>query len=307
MCPLDDRLEIYTVSETFMVQTPDTIDPKRTNPKAPWVNAKTHDVGSACAYVARTFIMASKMLEQLGHQRVEEARRGPLRTMHTIKETLLQCWQASKAYSSAEAAEEAAVQESGFKLAPGARALARFPVVPDLDAKITAFLIPARRCVTEICQLAGHFFTMKQAHTNAEYLLNKELIPLLGDDKLLVRFVADYVPFTKAVLDLRNGQEHSATGARRLIVRNFRHMPDGSLARPDWHLEGDNPSDIKSHMAAILENLTTFAEGMFVGCFHQTKPAFPPFIVESVSTPDPNCPVRYRLAIDASALPIPPG
>jgi len=60
MYSLDDRLEIYTASETFMVQTPETIDPAHTNPNAPWINAKTHDVGSASPYVARTFIMASE-------------------------------------------------------------------------------------------------------------------------------------------------------------------------------------------------------------------------------------------------------
>lgn len=307
MCSLGDRLEIYTASETFMVQTPETIDPNRTNPNAPWVNAKTHDVGSASPYVARTFIMASDMLNHRGHPSSEEDRIGALRTMHTIKETLLQCANAVSTFSRARVAEEAAVAQSGFKRDPGGRALARFPVVPELDAKVTAFLIPARRCVTEICQLTGHFFVLKQVHSNLEYLLSKELIPQLGNDNPLVQFGASYVSFTGSILDMRNGQEHSATmRGRRLAIFNFSHRPDGSLARPAWKLDGDDASDIEADMTVILENLLTLAEGMFVACFDQTKPSFPPFVVEAVNAPDPNRPVRYRLGFDASRLPTAP-
>jgi hypothetical protein len=176
-----------------------------------------------------------------------------------------------------------------------------------LDAKVTAFLIPARRCVTEICQLAGHFFVLKQAHSNLEHLLDKELSPQLGSDNPLVHFVAGYVPLTGSVLDMRNGQEHSATmRGRRLTICNFGHRPDGSLARPTWKLDGDDPSDIEADMAVILENLLTLAEGMFVACFDQTKPAFPPFVVETIGAPDPSRPVRYRLGFDASKLPTSP-
>jgi len=120
--------------------------------------------------------------------------------MHAIKETLLQCASAMSSYSSACAAEEAAVEKSGFKRDPAGRALARFPVIPELDAKVTAFLIPARRCVTEICQLAGYFFELKQLHSNAEHLLVKELVPQLGKDNPLVRFVESYLPLTAATM-----------------------------------------------------------------------------------------------------------
>jgi hypothetical protein len=305
MCSLDDRLEIYTASETFMVQTPETIDPDRTNPNAPWVNAKTHDVGSASPYVARTFIMASDMLNHRGHPPVEEDCLGALRTMHVIKETLLQCANALSTFSTAQAAEEVAVEESGFRRDPAGRALARFPVVPALDAKVTAFLIPARRCVTEICRLTGHFFALKQAHSNLAHLLDKELIPRLSSDNPLVRFVVGHVSLTGAVLAMRNGQEHSATmHGRRLTICNFSHRPDGSLARPTWKLDGDDPSYIEADMAVILEDLLILSEGMFVACFDQTKPAFPPFVIEAIEAPDPRRPVRYRLCYDASRLPM---
>ena len=307
MCPLGDHVEIFTASETFMVQTPETIDPDRTNPNAPWVNAKTHDVGAASPYVARTFIMASDMLNLKGHPHTEEGLLGALRTMHAIKETLLQCESAMNTFAKAQTAEEAALEESGFKRDPAGRALARFPVVADLDAKITAFLIPARRCITEICLLAGHFFVFMQTHSNVEHLLNKELIPQLGSDNPLVRFVTGYVPFTSSVLDMRNGQEHTATTRRRsLVIRNFNQRPDGSLAGPSWNLDGDDPSDIKGDMVVILENLLAFAEGVFVACFDQTKPAFPPMVVSLIDAPDLNRPVRYRLGFDVSKLPVVP-
>lgn len=305
MCNLGDRLEIYTASETFMLQTPETIDPKRTNPNAPWVNAKTHDVGSSCPYVARTFLMASDMLNHKGHPSQEEARLGALQTMHTIKETLLQCANAKNIFSAAQAAETDAVTRTGFKRDPAGRALERFPVVPELDAKVTVFLIPARRCVTEICRLAGHFFVLKQAHSNLEHLLDKELVPQLGNDNPLVQFGVAHVPVTGWILDMRNGQEHTATmRGSRLTICNFSHRPDGSLAPPSWKLEGKDASDIESDMTVILENLLTLAEGMFVACFDQTKPTFPPLIVESIDAPEPNRPMRYRVGFDTSKLPV---
>jgi hypothetical protein len=306
MCSLDDRLELYTETETFMVQSPETIDPGRTNAHAPWVNVRTHSVGSASPYVARTVLMANEMLNQAAHPPSEDARRGALRSMHTIKETLLQCASAAMAISTAIASEEAAVRDSGFKLEPGGRALARFPLVHELEAKITAFLIPARRCITEVCQLPGHFMEVTKPHSDVGHLLNKELKPRFGEASQLVRFVADCAPFAARVVDLRNGQEHTATTrGRPLTIRNFHHLPDGSIARPAWMLEGDEPSDIEGEVNGILEDLLAFAEVMFVSCLDQTKPVFPPLILELIDPLDPRQPVRFRLGIDASKLGLP--
>jgi hypothetical protein len=118
MCSTPDHLEIYTPDETFKVQTPEGIDPTRTNPNAMWVNAKTHDVGSSSPFVARSFIMASEMLRHPNP--IAEAEREPLlMRMHRIKELLLQCQAANETYQRALAMEVAALDASGYKLTAG--------------------------------------------------------------------------------------------------------------------------------------------------------------------------------------------
>jgi hypothetical protein len=129
MCTTPSHLEIYTPDETFKVQTPEGIDPARTNPNAMWVNAKTHDVGSSSPFVARSFIMASEMLRQPNP--VARAEREPLlMRMHRIKELLLQCQAANETYQRALEVEVTALNASGYKLTVGGRALEKFPVVP---------------------------------------------------------------------------------------------------------------------------------------------------------------------------------
>lgn len=154
ICEVPSRhLEIYTPHETFLMQTPDGIDPDRTNPNAMWVNAKTHDVGSASPIVASTFITAFEMLPRAG-QLDKSARDDVLSLMYAIKETLLQCAHAKDAQQT----ELLKFQAKRLPQGTQAQAHAYFPVIHNLDGLVTAFLIAARRAVTEICQIPGHFF-----------------------------------------------------------------------------------------------------------------------------------------------------
>lgn len=302
MCSLPQHLEIYTPHETFKCQTPETIDPGRTNPHAMWVNAKTHDVGSASPFVARTFIMASEVLKLAQLSRKEE--RDPLLVrMHSIKELLLQCVQAKDIYQSAITAERDAMQASGYKLAAGGRALEKFPVVSDLEAKVTAFLIAARRTITEICQIPGHIWTLGQQHSSLEHLINKELTPLLGSNHRLIVFLGGSIDGTRRIIELRNGQEHGpTTKGKKLVLSNFQMMPTNQIRSPVWFLEGEEPEDIAAHMNAIPDFLLNLAEAMFVGCVDAILTEWPPFRFVGIDPVDPECPVRYQLTIDASRM-----
>lgn len=299
MCSLKDHLEIYTPHETFKLQTPETIDPERTNPDAMWVNAKTHDVGSSSPFVARTLIMASEMLRK-NHRDQSEAL---LMRMHTIKELLLQCSSASKTYLDAFELESKELEASGYKTTANGQALVKFPVLPDLEAKCTAFLIAARRTIAETCQIPAHFWTLKRTHTSVEHLINNELLSLLGKDHRLVTHLQTYISPTKRLINLRNGQEHATTTkSPPLHVRNFETMPTNQIRSPVWFLEGEEPEDIASTIQAVPDFLLHFVETMFIGCMDATLTKWPPMYFEMIDPIDPECPIRYRLEIDVGQL-----
>lgn len=302
LCGVKDFMEIYTAHETFKVQTPENVDPGRTNQNAPWVRVKTHDVGSGSPFVARTFITAHKMLKQSGA--LDEKRTAAaLSLMHDLKETLLQCSTASEVFCSAVDEAMAAVDASGFRRIKGMNSLEVFPTVHDINGKVTAFLISARRVITEICQIPPIFWKQGRPHSALEPLLEKELGPRLESDHLLVRFLQGFVPGTKRIVDLRNGQEHSlTTRGPRLELRNFEHVPNGQIRAPVWYLEGEEPQDICAPMRAIPMFLLDLAEGMFVGALAANLPKWPPFFVHEVEEPALSCPIRYQLMIDTSGF-----
>lgn len=302
MCPLTGFMEIYTPTETFKLQTPESIDPERTNPNAPWVNVKTHDVGSTSPYVARTLITASRLLHPLGNHD-EQRHSAVLELMHGIKETLLQCAAASDAFCRSVEEAASALDSSGYKKAAGANALEVFPVVQDLNGKSTAFLISARRLITEVCRIPALFLPMERSHSSLEHLLEKDLYRRLGEEHGLVKFLEPFIPGTKRLIELRNGQEHATTTkGRALEVHNFEHVPSGQVRHPVWFLQGDEPEDIYTTMKSVPDFLVNLAEGMFVGALHETLPKWPPFFISPIDEPDPQCPVRYHMDIDISAL-----
>jgi hypothetical protein len=302
MCGLPGYMEIYTPHETFKIQTPESIDPNRTNPNAMWVNAKTHDVGCASPFIARTFVMASEVLRFCSYLPQPERDALMLR-MHTIKETLLQCTTADNNYRDALAIEDSAIEASEFRLAPGSQSLEYFPVISDIEAKVTAFLVPARRVITEVCQIPGHFWKLSKQHSSLEHLLKKDMASILGSDHRLVEHLASFEEGVKRIIEFRNGQEHASTTTAKLHVKNYEMMATNQIRQPVWFLDGEEPDDIAAHMHAISEFLMRFAELTFVGCVDATLPEWPPMAFEAIDPVDPECPTRYRLTIDPSRLP----
>jgi hypothetical protein len=62
-CPCDDFLEIYKKDVTFRLETPETIDPARTNPNAPMVAAVSDRIGCADPVIARVLLQGRDIIE----------------------------------------------------------------------------------------------------------------------------------------------------------------------------------------------------------------------------------------------------
>ncbi len=63
MCSCDEFLEIYKEDVTFRIRTPESIDPKRTNPNAPFVAAVADTVGSSSPAVARVLLQGRDIVQ----------------------------------------------------------------------------------------------------------------------------------------------------------------------------------------------------------------------------------------------------
>jgi len=302
MVGLKEYMEIYTEHETFRFQTPESIDPERTNPNAMFVQMKVADVGTSSPCVAKTIVMAHDMLSNNAviHGASLEAL---MLQVHGIKETLLQCSRAAETYKAEFEAEVDKVKEADGKLVSSGRMLAYFPVVQDIEGKLTAFLIPARRAITEICKVPESFWTLKRQHSDPAHLVEKELEPLLGANHRMVEWLKTRLRLIKIIIDFRNGQEHATTtkGAK-LIVKNFELSPTNQISAPSWGLEGGDLTDIKDDLVGLLDFLTGFAEVMLVACIDANLPNFPPMKMLRIEKPDPACPIGYLLRIDEAKL-----
>ena len=61
MCSCDGFLEVYKQDVTYRIQTPETIDPDRTNPHTRFVAAVADRVGSSNPIVARVLLQGLGM------------------------------------------------------------------------------------------------------------------------------------------------------------------------------------------------------------------------------------------------------
>lgn len=269
-----------------------------------FVNVKIADVGSSSPIVARTIITAHDMLRDRTVLHDDARIEAALQLMHRIKNSLLHCEQATNALIESVRAQCESFEQT--EQTANSRTYANFPVVPDLDAKVTAFLIPARRVITDVCQIPKHFWTLGGTHNSLEHLLDKEISPLLGEEHRMMQWFRKMVPVIARIVDLRNGQEHAGTTkGRPLVTKNFEMLPTNEVHVPVWYLEGEEPNSIADEMRGMVNMLLHFAETMLVACIDANLPTFPPMVLQLVEKPDPVCPIAYALIIDASRFAFP--
>src|ERR1700722_15399021 len=62
MLSTGELLEIFKVDKTFRIETPETIDPERTNPNAPFAVRTVQNVGTSNRIVARVLLQGDQLL-----------------------------------------------------------------------------------------------------------------------------------------------------------------------------------------------------------------------------------------------------
>lgn len=305
MCDCGEYLEIYKRDTTFRLQSPESIDPERTNPNAPFVAVVSARVGSANPIVARVLLQGVDLLQSAAIAgKINQA--AVTTALHAIKEALVACDTAARAVGESVDSIVVKVKAGGVVRDPRGNALSNLPQVPDLDAHVTAFLIHAKRAIQQMSALPRFFLPLKGADTDLDHLGNR-LAKHLGADAPLTTFVRGYAPAARFLIELRNAQEHPKS--KQCIVRNVHISPNGAIGVPVWHVTGGSPSEIAEDMKDAIAMLLEFTEWLLIDLIMGAVDKRWPYII--VETPDdrldPDKPVKYRLSFNlpAPAAPLP--
>ena len=303
MCSLGTHLEIYKRDKTFHVRTPESVDTEETNPNAPWVTSAVADVGSSSLSVARVLLQSRDMLESaLLSGEVDKP--AVILALHSCKESLVACEQLAETVVGRIEEIVASITNSGIPRDNQGRGLNPFPQVASLDLDCGMFLVHANRAIKTICEMPLLFFPLSRRDSNFEYRARR-LRAEVGEAQALADFVEANTEGVKYLIGLRNFHEHP--GTTRTIIRNFHVLPEGSVAPPYWHLEGEESSEsyaIAVSLPAAVNFLRDMAEAMFIHLLMARVQPNLPFFVEEVpeGSVDPALPIRYRLSIDFARL-----
>jgi hypothetical protein len=300
MCPCGEFLEVYKEDMTFRVKTPESIDPGRTNPNAPFVAGVSDTVGSASPAVARVLLQGRDILETaILKKPIDKA--DVVQVLHACKEALVVCEKVAARVASQVDTIIEDIQASGVKRDSRGRALNPFPQVSDLEAEATAFLIHAKRSIQAICRLPSMFVPVPRKDNNFD-ALGKTLATAIGAQAPVTEFVLANAPRVRYLILLRNCQEHP--DAKRTVIDNLAVMPDGTISVPMWYVSDETPQPIREEMPAAVEFLVRMAEAMLIHLVMHTVDGRFPFIIQEFDAAqvNPKMPIKYRLSIDVSKL-----
>ena len=304
MCSCDEFLEVYKEDMTFHVKGPESVDPGRTNPNAPFVAAVADKIGSSSPVVARVLLQGQDIIQVAIFDRpIDKA--AVTRVLHAAKESLFTCQKVAERVMSYVDHIVEDIRSHGVARDSRGRALNPFPQVPDLETEATTFLIHAKRAVQTICRLPSLFLPVEPKDTNFDALL-KTLSKVVDVPAAVTEFVRDNADGVRYLIELRNFQEHP--DAKRTVVDNFKVMPDGTISVPMWYLSDDTPRPVREEMSAAVEFLIQMAEAMLIHLVMATVTNTFPFIIEQIEDAqvNPKMPIKYRLSVDIARMKVDP-
>ncbi len=291
MVSTGELLEIYKVDKTFRVATPETIDPKRTNPNAPFTVSMVQNVGTANKIVARVLLQGDQMLNLSGATQNEAT--AIRKQLHECKERLLRSDIPALEVCSKIRAITEKMTMAGISSEAG-RVLNPFPHVENLEADCSTFLVEVNHAVKAISSLPSLFIPLERADNNFDHL-GERLAKKIGEDETVTKFVKSCAGGISRLVDMRNYLEHP--NGKRTVINNFRLSPDGKLSAPAWHLSGEAPVQISVDMPAITDFLVRVSEEMLVHLIMYRGRERLAFAVQEIPDDqmDRDFPVKYKL------------
>ena len=303
MVSCGDFLEIYKKDKTFRVITPASVDPGRTNPKAPWVISPVSNIGSEHPIVARFFIQSVEMLNMGAFKLMDDS--APVkRHLHSCKETLLKCYSIATDLVTNIDTVVNEINSSGLRRENDGRAINPFPVVENLERDCSEFLVQANRAIKKISSIPHHLLELDSPDNNFDKLA-RSLSSLLGESSPFPTYVRKHCDQVRYIVELRNFDEHP--GEKRTVVKNLHVLPNGKIQAPTICLEGEDSSQeyfLSSIPLRVTEYLTVVAEHVVIhSVINGLRPDLP-FVVQSIpdSEIDGSKPVRFRLTMDLNRV-----
>lgn len=301
VCPGSGCLELYKEDVTFRLETPEDVDPERTNPHTPFVASVAERIGCSDVIIARVLLQGKAILDAATFKKdVDKA--AVVRVLHSVKEALVACRKPAIRVAKNVDAVAKELRERGIARDQRGRSVPSLPQVPDLEHDATQFLISAKRAIKGVCDLVPLFVDVDRPDSNFDHL-GERLARILGDDSSIVKFVQDNASSVRYLIELRNAQEHPKP-MRSTRIDNFRIQPDGSVREPCWYLSGEPPAPIASDMTAGIALLVELTEWLFILLAESAlDPRLPYIFVEDDQADvNPKLPIRLRLTLDVSRM-----
>lgn len=293
MCSFGEFMELYKIDATTQLRSPESIDPGRTNPFAPWTTTVNLNAGSANPIIARLVIQSDELLKSISLP--EPANKGTiLLLMHECKEQLLACQAIEKKVSASVTAIVEQIVGNKIERDNNGRGI-RLPQVSDLIVDTNTFLINANKVVRLLCLLPGKFIPLKE-DSNFDFLA-KTLATALPKGSRLTEFIAEQAPTIRHIVSLRNHIEHSK---QQGAIRNFEVMPNGQIRVPSWECGDGEYTNISDEMKQIVDYLLSIAELTFIGALEQFKKPVAYLVLVREPSPPSECPISYRYEVDIS-------
>lgn len=296
-------LEIYTEKETYKVEIPEAIDPEFTNPNALWVSSKSSDFGSSSSIVARVLLQGSDMVNAAPLPDSSANKELILKQLHNCKEALLACEKVRLRVTVSAESIIKNISNNGVNVEHGIH-IKNLLQVPNLGEDVTSFLINIKRAIVSICHLASLLLPLPKKDNNLERL--KISVEKLGDSKYtkLLNSINVFIPGTKHLIELRNFQEHPDT--KVTYIKNFTITPKSEVGYPVWYVKGSEPESIIASMKDAIELGVSLSETMLIHYIFASMDSKYPYYIEEIPEKDidSNKPIRYRLSLDISSIPV---
>jgi hypothetical protein len=294
MLSTGDLLFVYKADKTFKVETPETIDPKRTNPSAPFVVSAVENIGCSHWIVARVLLQGYEMLNSCSVS--QEEKTAICKQLYKCRESLVRCESVAVRVAARVDAIEKLVQQAGENVLRG-RVLTNFPQVENLELDCTTFLSEANRAIKAISGLPRLLLRLEKTDNNFDHLLNR-LKHKVGANETPTRFIESVAPNARRLVDMRNSLEHPE-GKKKTLIKNFHLAPDGKMCTPIWSLSCDSPAPIGEDMHRAIEFLVSTAEKLLIELIvFRERDRFEYVVQEIVSEQiDQSFPIKYKLMV----------
>ncbi len=262
MLSTGELLEIFKVDKTFRIETPETIDPERTNPNAPFAIRTVQNVGTSNRIVARVLLQGDQLLNFV--LMPQDQMTAIRKRLHECKELLLRAEaSAAQVCSNIEAIEEK-IRLIGINPAVPPLQDSRVfktPHVENLESDCSNFLVEVNRAIRVISALPSQFIPLEKADNNFDHL-GKTLAQKIGEHEVVTKFVKAAARDVCRLVEMRNYLEHPK--GKKTIINNFQLLPDGKLCPPTWHLSDEPPVPIANDMSAMIDFLIEVAEELLI-------------------------------------------